>query len=102
MSIIIGKKGNKVCPETAHKAMRLVGTKEGEEMFPNQPYMKSRNNLPIFNLLEVLSVSQLKSHSSKKVMELKAQREKLTESLKKKFGNTRANIEDEFEDFDEE
>lgn len=82
--------------------MRLVGTQEGEDMFPNEPYMKSRGNLPIFNLLEVLSVSQLKSHSSKKVKELKAQREKLAESLRKKFGNTRANIEDEFEEFDEE
>ena len=50
----------------------------------------------------MLSVSQLKSHSSKKVKEIKEQREKLAESLRKKLGNTRANIEDEFEEFNED
>jgi dTDP-4-amino-4,6-dideoxygalactose transaminase len=92
-----GKRGNKVCPEIAEKVMRLAGTKKGEEIIPGEPYMKSHNNLPIFNLLEVLSVSQLK-----KVKEIKEQREKLAASLRKKLGNTRANIEDEFEELNED
>ncbi len=82
--------------------MRVVGTKEGEELFPNEPYMKSRDDRPIFNLLELLSVSQLKSYTSKKANKIKEQREKLEIRIRKTLGNITKNIEDEFEEIDEE
>lgn len=97
-----GEHGNKVSPEIAEKIMRVVGTKEGEELFPNEPYMKSRDDRPIFNLLELLSVSQLKSYTSKKANKIKEQREKLEIRIRKTLGNIIKNIEDEFEEIDEE
>ena len=46
--------------------MRIVGTSEGEALFPNDPYMKANvDGIRTFKFIELLDAFKLKSYASK-------------------------------------
>lgn len=63
---ISGPNAIKMCPEQSARLMRLVGTQEGEDKFPNDPYMKaSPTGKRKFLCVEWLHQSQIKSYMGK-------------------------------------
>eukprot|EP01034_Spumella_vulgaris_P031590 gene31590-39023_t len=59
-------KENAVSPETAHEIMKVVGTEEGSELFPDEEYMTANaHKFPTFGVADLLDVGVIRSYFSK-------------------------------------
>jgi hypothetical protein len=56
----------KLTPERAAELMALVGTTEGQQRYPNDPYMAaSQNGKPLFTVSQLIEKYEIKSFFSR-------------------------------------
>jgi hypothetical protein len=59
-------KENAVSPETAHEIMKVVGTEEGNALFPDETYMTANEHkYPTFGVADLLDIGVIRSYFSK-------------------------------------